>query len=158
MKKITKRVLAVVLLGVMMFSLCACGVDMNKIKGDWKIKTINGKDIAGYFQESQTFAAVGLTITDKEITRETKTIDGNVETKKLEVVVRSNGIEGKDGDNVVMALVFDEKAGTLTQTSTDQTVVFEKGKADLDAIWSSIFGGSEDEGYDESYDEGAEEE
>ena len=163
MKKITKRVLAVVLLGVMIFSLTACGVDMSKIKGDWTLSTVGGKSLEEYAAASGVGVWATMTnynITDDKITTDILNPDGSGShmSTSLTLKKRSNGVEGYSGDTLACSLIYDEKADTLTmKMGADEAsaiaFVFKKGKADLDGALQAAMGGNTEEGSDEGYSE-----
>ena len=165
MKNVTKKVLAVVLVGIMMFSLTACGVDMSKVKGDWTLSTIGGKSLADAAAASgvaEQFLYTNYTITDKEITMNGFNPDrsGNLTTDTFTLKQRSNGVEGYKGDTLACSLIYDDKANTLTmKIGADEAsavaYVFVKGTQDLNAAQAALMGGAE-EGGEESYEGGEE--
>ncbi len=165
MKNVTKKVLAVVLVGIMMFSLTACGVDMSKVKGDWTLSTIGGKDLATVAAErgiAEQLLYTNYTITDKEITTNgfNPDMSGNTTSATYTLKQRSNGVEGYQGDTLACSLIFDEKANTLTmKIGADEAsavaYVFVKGTQDLEAAKAALMGGAE-EGGEESYEGGEE--
>lgn len=167
MKSVTKKLAALVLVGIMMFSLTACGVDMNKVKGDWTVSTIGGKDLATVAAEKgipEQLLYINYTISDKEIVLNgfNNDLSGNLTTDTYTLKKRSNGVEGYKGDTVMCSLIYDEKADTLTmKIGTDEATavsyVFVKGSKDLQAAQAALMGGSESaEG--EEYAESGEEE
>jgi uncharacterized lipoprotein YehR (DUF1307 family) len=153
MKSVTKKLAALVLVGIMMFSLTACGVDMNKVKGDWTVSTIGGKDLATVAAEKgipEQLLYINYTISDKEIVLNgfNNDLSGNLTTDTYTLKKRSNGVEGYKGDTVMCSLIYDEKADTLTmKIGTDEATavsyVFVKGSKDLQAAQAALMGGSE---------------
>ena len=151
MKNVTKKLLALVFVGVMMFSLTACGVDMDKVKGDWTLSTIGGKDLATVAAErgiAEQFLYTNYTITDKEIKTSgfNPDMSGNVTTSTFTLKQKSNGVEGYQGDTLACSLIFDEKANTLTmKIGNDEAsaiaYVFIKGSKDLEAAKAAFMGG-----------------
>ena len=166
MKNVTKKVLAVVLVGIMRFSLTACGVDMSKVKGDWTLSTIGGKDLATVAAEkglAEQFFYTNYTISDKEIVVNcfNPDLSGNLASETYTLKQRSNGVEGYKGDTLACSLIFDEKANTLTmKIGTDEAsaiaYVYVKGTQDLNAAQAALMGGAEEgaeEGGEEDYEE-----
>ena len=166
MKKNVKRFLAVALLGVMMFCLTACGVDMSKVKGDWTLSTIGGKDLATVAAEkgiAEQFFYTNYTISDKEIVVNCFNADlsGNLASDTYTLKQRSNGVEGYKGDTLACSLIFDEKANTLTmKIGADEAsaiaYVYVKGNTDLNAAQAALMSGASEgaeEGGEEDYEE-----
>ena len=155
MKKVSKKFLAVLLVGVMMFCLTACGVDMDKVKGNWTLSTIGGKDLASFAEASgvaEVLVYTNYTITDKEITKDSINADGSHATSTFTLKQRSDGVEGYQGDTLAISLKFDEKANTLTMKigeseSTAVAYVFVKGTKNLDEEYQNAFYGSGDDEY-----------
>ena len=130
-----KKIFGLATAGIMAatMALCtACGVDQEKVKGDWMVDTIAGKAIADYTAELGTpelGSQVNFHIEEDKATVETPSATGEAEKKELKPEWRANGVELKDGDTIVYALELD----------TDKNVL--KYKADN----SAIGGGKEDE-------------
>ena len=140
MKKAAKKFLAVVLVGVMMFCLTACGLDMEKIKGDWTVSTINGKSTADYADSLDTFEYLFLsnfTLTDSKFTLISLTADGEEVSKSYDIQVKSNGFECMEGDKIFMSVLYDDKADALSfkmlAGSTEMSYILKKGKTDMKA-------------------------
>ena len=167
MKKSIKVMAAMLLVVVMMFSLTACGIDMNKVKGDWTCTSIGGKDIATLAAEKgvyQAYLVTNYTITDNDIKADSLNPDGSGAhvTGTYTLKKRSNGVEGYLGDQVVISLIYDEKADTLTmKVGIDEAsavaYVFTKGNTNLDELLASQMNGGVadggEEGAEESYEE-----
>ena len=144
MKKSFKVVSALLLVVVMMLSLTGCGIDMDKIKGQWTCSTIGGKDLDTLAAEkgiNKAYLVTNYTITDKDITSDTLNPDGSGAhlSGTYTIKQRSNGIEGYQGDKVALSLIYDEKADTLTmKIGTDEAsavaYVFVKGNTNIDEI------------------------
>jgi len=156
MKNVAKKLIAVVLMGVMMFSLTACGVDMDKVKGDWTLSTVGGKSLeetAAAMGQQSLFLSENVNITDKNITTDFIQADGTHYGDTFDLKQRANGVEGYKGDTLAMSLAFDEKANTLTmKVGADEAsavaYVFVKGKKDLDAEYQALVGGAAEETVD----------
>ncbi len=163
MKKTIKVMAAVLLVMAMVFIIASCGVDMNKIKGDWTVSTVEGKAPLDYAKENggQTmiFALLNYTITEKQFIEKTVDISGDAGTETVyDIAVKSDGFNiSKDG-NIDRGVLYDEKADTLsykTKIKTDTNdsavvnVVLKRGSVDLDALISAAFAdaqGGEDSG------------
>lgn len=137
MKKAIKVMAAVMLVAAMVFSIASCGVDMNKVKGDWYVSTINGKSAADFAAESGTVEVMvqkSINITDKELSMSAIGPEGNVLTSKGDVTVRANGVESTI-DGVLFGFEFHEADNTLTYSVSDGTnqydYVLKKGTYDL---------------------------
>ena len=135
MKKLAKRLAVVLMICAMAFAMTACGeIDMNKIKGDWTISTINGQSPADFaaangVQEWQVMK--NYTVTDKTFTM--KAADGTVDCP---IEVKS------DGFNFTLAgatggCAYDEKADTLSYSikvgDTETKYVLKKGTSSIEA-------------------------
>ena len=138
MKKTIKVMAAVLLVMAMVFSIASCGaLDMNKVKGDWILDTINGKTVADAAAESGSVEVFGMrvyNITDKTITISYVGPDGNIATTTSDITVKSNGFEFTL-DGVLMGMIYDDKAGTLSYNLHSDTFrtdyVLKKGTYDL---------------------------
>lgn len=159
MKKVTKKVLAVVLLGIMVFSLTACGLDMSKVKGEWTLSTVNGKAIDEYASQLEangipTFTAfINYEITDKKFKAISLDGSGNEQSSEYDIKVKSNGFECMTGDTILMSVLYDDKASTLSYKVKvgDQELEYKlvKGKTDLQAKVQAAYAGGDEESYDE---------
>ena len=166
MKKSIKLFSAMLMIVVLVFSLTGCGVDMSKMKGDWKVKTVDGKSVAEYAEAkgiNQFLVLKNVNITDEKIT--VKMFDSEKEVSETyNVTKKSNGIEGrtdahKDEKNPDITFELLDN-GTLKTKYTDAEVIYEKGTIDLKAEFEKIYGGAEggeEEGGEEGYEEGEEE-
>ncbi len=164
MKKALKIMAAVVLVAAMVFSIASCGVDMNKIKGDWTVSTVEGKSPLDYAKENggetMVFALLNYTITETQFTEKLLDISGEGQSKTYDIAVKSNGFEVMNDGSVDRSVAYDDKADSLsfrTNVNTDDgkkvvTVVLKRGSADIDALINEAFAGAE------SGDESGEEE
>jgi len=136
MKKVTKRLAVLIMVCVLAFAMTACGeVDMNKIKGDWTISTINGKSVAEFAAENSVEewqAQKNYTVTDKTFT--IKAPGGQSQDCPIEVM--------RDGFNFTLAgatvgCAYDEKADTLSYAvkvgDVESKFVLKKGTSSLEA-------------------------
>ena len=167
MKKSIKLLSAMLMIVVLVFSLTGCGVDMSKVKGDWKLKTFDGKTVEDYLNNNQSYIGQNVTITDKEI-KYSYIEGGQVVTKTYETTVKSNGVEGyANKDDKSPAVSFKPVDGNLQMDGKGPdgkviTLVFEKGTRDLqkeynDAV-AALTGGAEEGGEEGGEEEGGEEE
>ena len=150
MKKTIKVMAAIMLAAAMVLSIASCGgVDMNKIKGDWYVSTINGKSVADFAAEAGTVEVMAqktFNITDKEISMSAIGPDGNVVTGKGEVTVKADGVEATI-NGALFGFEFHEADSTLTYAVTDGTnrydYVLKKGTYDLAGEYAAaVAGGS----------------
>ncbi len=131
MKKLAKRLAVVLMICAMAFAMTACGeIDMDKIKGDWTIQTINGKTPEEYAAENGVDVYLvnkNYTLTDKTFT--IKEAGGQVECP---IEVCSNGfnftLAGAKG-----GCEYDEKAGTLKYGINSDVWILKKGTSDITA-------------------------
>ena len=130
-----KKIIAIVLMAAVMLCCTACGLDMNKVKGDWTLETAAGKTVAELAEGSgKDIASVTMnaTVTDDSFTL--SSVTGSVTYK---IQVRANGFEClDDSKNVVMGVIYDSAKDTLTfqLKQADGTVldyVMKRGTADL---------------------------
>ncbi len=114
MKKIMKIAFAAVMAIVMAFAATACsGLDKSKVKGDWTLFSINGKEIATYADE------VGIDV--KELELNWTVNDDNVTatnaqgTASFKIEFKSNGFEVLDAEGkVAMSVKYDSANETLS--------------------------------------------
>ncbi len=156
MKKLTKRLAVVFMICAMAFAMTACGeIDMNKIKGDWTIQTINGKtpeEVAAENGVDVYLVNKNYTLTDKTFT--IKEASGQVECP---IEVCSNGfnftLAGSKG-----GCEYDEKAGTLKYGINSDVWILKKGTSDITAPAAPAEEGGEEGGAEEGgAEEGGEE-
>ena len=130
-----KKILAVVLMAAVVVCCTACGLDMDKGKGDWTVEAAGGKtveEIAAANGVDIASVTMNATVTDDSFTLSSVT---GSETYKIQV--RANGFEClDDSKNVVMGVVYDSAKDTLTfqLKQADGNVmdcVMKKGTADL---------------------------
>ena len=163
MKRVTKK-LALVLVAAMAMAMClvGCGVDMNKMKGDWIISTINGKSVADFAAENGVVEAQAMKTFN--ITDETATISafdsstGEVQTTSGKITVRKDGVEAD-----ILGVTWPFKLmdnGNLTfkldQGGTTYEYVLVKGTYDFKAKFAEQVGASQG-GEEEQPVEGGEE-
>lgn len=163
MKKTIKVMAAIMLVAAMVFSIASCGVDMNKVKGDWYVSTINGKSAADFAAASgvaEVMAQKAINITDKEVSMSAIGPDGTVKTIKGDVTVRANGVEATL-EGVLFGFEFHEADNTLTYSITDGTnqfdYVLKKGTYDLAGKYAEAVSAAQaaaEESSEEYYDEG----
>ena len=130
MKKMLSLATAAVMAMAMML-LTACGVDQEKVKGDWMVDTVAGKSAAEYAESLNSYEITvqrNYHIEEDKATVTEAGADGTGTSKELKPQWRSNGVELMDGDTIVFALELDESKNVL------------KYKADFSAI-----GGGEEE-------------
>ncbi len=169
MKRMVKVMAAVMLVAAMVLSIASCGVDMNKIKGDWHLSTINGQSVADFAAANgvaEVFAQKAYNITDKTLTVGAIGPDGTVINDCGDVTVRANGIESTIS-GVVFGFEYKDADQTLNYTVTDGTntysYVLVKGAYDLAGEYAKVAAaaqGSAEEGGSEvagSEDAGSEE-
>jgi len=157
MKKSFRILSVFMLIGVMVLGLTACGVDMDKVKGTWRVDTINDTAIADF--AAQNGVGVDSVMKVVKITDETVTMDalveGSVQSISGETVVRSNGVEATMG-GALFGFEFDEDKNTLSYTieanGATYKYVFVKEDYDLNSLIAPAVEyeeGGEDEYYEE---------
>ena len=164
MKKSFKLLSAMLMVVVLVFSLTGCGVDMSKMKGDWKVKTIDAKTPAEYVTAKGILVLNNVNITDDKITlKKFDPSTGSEATETYNVTKKSNGIEGrtdahKDEKNPDITFELLDN-GTLKTKYTDAEVIYEKGTLNLAEEYAKIVGvpSGEEEGGEEGGEEGYEE-
>lgn len=138
MKKSAKVLSLVLVLALVMATLTACGgIDVSKIKGDWKVSTINDVDTDAFAEAQEADVNLfrgGLTITDKQVT-----VINAVSSTTFDFEVRANGIEAIQDGVVVLSLAYDENAQTLTMQqdmdgdgAADFKYVYVKGTVEFE--------------------------
>ena len=170
MKKVSKKFLAVVLVGVMMFCLTACGggMDMSKVKGDWTLSSIDGKSPADKAVELglPSYALLNnYSIGDKVTISTYDPNSGEVKVStELSIEATSNGFTATDSNGGKVSFIYDSDKNTLSYSATGangnaETYVLTKGATDILAAVQAESGASEgaSEGGEESYEGGDEE-
>ena len=151
-----KKIFGLATAGIMAatMALCtACGVDQEKVKGDWSVDTIAGKPVAEYTAElggAEFGSQLNFHIEEDKATVETPSATGETETKELKPTWRSNGVELKDGDTLVYALELDTDKNVLKYKADytgigggkEEEVVLKKGTYDFAAALSELQGGA----------------
>ncbi len=152
MKKTIKVMAAIMLVAAMVLGIAACGggLDMNKIKGEWTITSINGQTVAEYAASKGAAAyqcAANYTITDDKIIASGVGADGNIATSEFVLKKNADGVEGYLNDTLVLSFIYDAKAdkinyGVETPDGTRITNVLTKGTTDLQALLNEAAGGA----------------
>ena len=126
MKKVTKK-LVLVLAAAMLMGLClvGCGVEKD-VLGEWKVSKINGKT------PEEVAATMGVTVDDLMMVfnfeSDKATLTGKSGTQEYKPAYKSDGVELKKDDNVVMTMLYDKDAKTLTfKFDNGSEYVAEKG-------------------------------
>ncbi len=156
-----KKVLSLAVAAIMAMSvmlLTACGVDKDKMKGDWIIDTIGGKPAAEWAAEQgvdegaiQTQFSVSDDKTSVTLASGSKTDYDNT--------WRSNGVELKEGDTLKYSLLLDDKDKVSTKLdfgTGGEDVVLKKGTLDDVAAGGDVAEGEEVEGDEAAEEEAAE--
>ena len=166
MKKTIKVMAAVLLVMAMVFSIASCGaLDMNKVKGDWILDTINGKSVADYSTEAGTVEVFGMkvyNITDKTVTTSAVGPDGNVVSATSDITVKSNGFEFTL-EGILMGMIYDAKTDTLSYNVHSDTFrydyVLKRGTYDLAGKYAEYVAAAQaaQAGAEEPAEEGGEE-
>ena len=133
MKVMKKKVMALVLvLALACVGLVGCGaIDINDIKGDWTLDTINDQslsDFAASLGTDENLLFVNWTINEDK----TVTTTNAVASGKLTMELKSNGFEAsEEGSENKFSVEYNKDAGTLTykieEGGTVNTCVMKKG-------------------------------
>ena len=132
MKKVRNVFVSLILMTMCVFALTGCGVDMEKLKGNWTVDTIDGKSVAEYAAEKQLTeeqACFNINISDEELVQ---TFANGVEAK-YKVVVRSNGIECEQDGKLAATYIYenDELTSSVDFGAGEAKVVMKKGTTDF---------------------------
>lgn len=133
MKKVRNVFVSLILMTMCVFALTGCGVDMEKLKGDWTVDTIDGKSVAEYAAEkglTEEQACFNINISDEELVQ---SFANGVEVK-YKVVVRSNGIECEQDGEVTATYLYknDELTSSVDFGAGASKVVMKKGTTDFE--------------------------
>lgn len=150
-----KKILAIVLMAALVVCCTACGLDMNKVKGDWTVETAAGKTVEEIAAANGVdIAAVTMNAT---VTTDSFTLSSATGSVTYKIKVKGNGFECVDDfENVFMSVAYDSAKDTLTfqLKQADGTVldyVMKRGTADLTVSTGST--GSTAEAGSYSYEE-----
>lgn len=153
--KTMKKVLAIVLMAAVVVCCTACGLDMNKVKGDWTVETAAGKTVEEIAAANGVdIAAVTMNAT---VTNDSFTLSSATGSVTYKIKVKGNGFECVDDfENVFMTVAYDSAKDTLSfkLTQPDGTTfdyVMKRGTADLTV--STVSTGSTAEAGSYSYEE-----
>ena len=126
MKKVTKK-LVLVLVAAMLMGLClvGCGVEKD-VQGEWKVTKINGQT------PEEVAATMGVTVDDLmmvfKFDGDKATLTGKSGTQEYKPAYKSDGVELKKDDNIVMSMLYNKDAKTLTfKFDNGSEYVAEKG-------------------------------
>ena len=165
MKKTIKVMAAIMLVAAMVLSIASCGgFDVNKIKGDWIMSTINGKTVADFAAENgypEAYAQKQYSFTDKQLNVSSIGASGTVETYTADLAVKSNGVNASI-NGVEFGFLYDDKADSLSYTVTigsdSYEYVLKRGTYDFAAAMGGASQGGEEasEGGEEASEGGEE--
>ena len=121
-----KMIVAIIMAMAMTLCLTACSsLDINKVKGDWTLSTVNDKTVEEYAAELGTDAylvVVNATVTDKEY------ISENAEAKaSYPISVKTDGFEvlASEGGDIMMSVRYDSAKDTLAYSVDIEGTVYE---------------------------------
>lgn len=153
--KTMKKVLAIVLMAAVVVCCTACGLDMNKVKGDWTVETAAGKTVEEIAAANGVdIAAVTMNAT---VTNDSFTLSSATGSVTYKIKVKGNGFECVDDfENVFMTVAYDSAKDTLSfklaqPDGTTFDYVMKRGTADLTV--PTVSTGSTAEAGSDSYDE-----
>ena len=153
MKNTIKRIAAFVLTAAIVLCCASCGLDMNKVKGDWTVETAAGKTVEEIAAANGVdIAAVTMNAT---VTNDSFTLSSATGSVTYKIKVKGNGFECIDDfENVFMTVAYDSAKDTISfklaqPDGTTFDYVMKRGTADLTVSTGSA---EEDGGYsDEEY-------
>ena len=135
MKNTIKRIAAFVLTAAIVLCCASCGLDMNKVKGDWTVETAAGKTVEEIAAANGVdIAAVTMNAT---VTNDSFTLSSATGSVTYKIKVKGNGFECVDDfENVFMSVAYDSAKDTLSfkLTQPDGSAVdyvMKRGTADL---------------------------
>ena len=113
MKNTIKRIAAFVLTAAIVLCCASCGLDMNKVKGDWTVETAAGKTVEEIAAANGVdIAAVTMNAT---VTNDSFTLSSATGSVTYKIKVKGNGFECIDDfENVFMTVAYDSAKDTLT--------------------------------------------
>ena len=130
-----KKLLAIVLMAAVVVCCTACGLDMNKVKGDWTVETAAGKTV------EEIAAANGVDIAsvtmNATVTNDSFTLSSATGSVTYKIKVKGNGFECVDDfENVFMTVAYDSAKDTISfklaqPDGTTFDYVMKRGTADL---------------------------
>ena len=113
MKNTIKRIAAFVLTAAIVLCCASCGLDMNKVKGDWTLDTANGKTVAELAAASGYDPAY-LTM-NATVTNDTFTLTSATGSTSLSIKVKANGFECYDANNnLAIGVIYDSAKDTIS--------------------------------------------
>ena len=135
MKNTIKRIAAFVLTAAIVLCCASCGLDMNKVKGDWTVETAAGKTV------EEIAAANGVDIAsvtmNATVTTDSFTLSSATGSVTYKIKVKGNGFECIDDfENVFMTVAYDSAKDTISfklaqPDGTTFDYVMKRGTADL---------------------------
>ena len=135
MKNTIKRIAAFVLTAAIVLCCASCGLDMNKVKGDWTVETAAGKTVEEIAAANGVdIAAVTMNAT---VTNDSFTLSSATGSVTYKIKVKGNGFECIDDfENVFMTVAYDSAKDTISfklaqPDGTTFDYVMKRGTADL---------------------------
>jgi len=172
MKKTIKIMAAIMLVAAMVLGIASCGgLDLNKIKGDWTLSSIDGKAPSDRATELglPSYALLNnYTLGDKLTISTYDPNAGEVKaTTEFTVEATGNGFTATDSNGGKVSFIYDSSADTLSYSATGasgaaETYILKRGATDILAAVQAASGGEgtaegSEEYSEEDYSEYAEE-
>ena len=157
MKRMKKLAVVVLAVAMMAFCMVGCGSVQKQVDGDWTTSTINGKSVEEYAAETGTNvagAASNMNIKDGKAT-----VSNSAMTMNYDVEYKSDTVEVKQNDTVVLTLKYNKDADTISYSvdvnGTMTEYVMKKGTTDLSGAAAPEQGGAEEGATEGGAEEGA---
>ena len=138
-KAIIKTILTVLL---SMFIMTSCGSATDKIRGEWTIKSINGKSPADFAADNNVYelgTAKNFLFTDKDVTVTAVDETGSINKQTYKIVSTDNGLE-IDASGYTVSFEFAEADEQLRysvkQNDIQYQYILKRGSTDLKSLMS----------------------
>lgn len=129
-----KKILAIVLLAALVVCCTACGLDMNKVKGEWTLYSVGDKPV-DQIAEEQGVLPVQVAM-NGTLTADSFTLTNAANSSTYKITVKSNGFECLDDSKAILfSVTYNKDNDTLSYAldagSGPVTYVMKRGTADL---------------------------
>ncbi len=163
MKKTIKVMAAIMLVAAMVLGIASCGgFDLNKVKGEWTLSTIDGKAASDKAVELglPSYALLNnYSIGDKVAISTYDPNAGEVKTTtELSIEAAANGFTATDSNGGKVSFIYDSSADTLSYSAVgasgaNETYILKRGTTDILAAVQAAAGGEEAAEGGEEYSE-----
>ena len=161
MKKTIKVMAAIMLVAAMVLGIASCGgFDLNKVKGEWTLSTIDGKAASDKAVELglPSYALLNNYSIGDKVAISTYDAGEVKTTTELSIEAAANGFTATDSNGGKISFIYDSSADTLSYSAVgasgaNETYILKRGTTDILAAVQAAAGGEEAAEGGEEYSE-----